>query len=77
MQAAQQAASWLRRHPEAALQIQLAEAPDDVTATGALVRFMSWVATSGPDCHGICSAVRGAARPGVPASHQRSLLGRS
>ena len=48
MQTAQRAAAWLRRHPKAALQMQLAEAPNDVTAAAALVRFVSWVASAGP-----------------------------
>lgn len=48
MQTAQQAATWRGRHPQAALLIQLAEALNNVTATGALIRFVSWLATSGP-----------------------------
>ncbi len=48
MQRAQQAAAWLRHHPNDALQMELAEAPNDVTATAALVRFLSWLATAAP-----------------------------
>ena len=48
MQRAQLAAAWLRRHPHDALQMKLAEAPNDVTAAAALVRFLSWVTTAAP-----------------------------
>ena len=48
MQRAQLAAAWLHRHPHDAVQIELAKAPNDVTAAAALVRFLSWVATAAP-----------------------------
>ncbi len=38
---AQQAAAWLRHHPKAALRMYLANAPDDIMAAAAAVRFLS------------------------------------
>ncbi len=48
MPRAQQAAAWLRHRSNDAVQMGLAEAPNDVTATAALVRFLSWLATAAP-----------------------------